>query len=154
MCGGVGRAAPWRSAESKCALRSRHSQANLLGGFAVTRASADSEHGAGRRTPSTVNLTVNSEGRDAAAAGCSRLGRPAAERSRSPGPGPRHGQPAGPRHGRRERWPQSAASPFLVVSKSLLCSAQIFFHLPLSYKLFLAFFSFGRQPRKFWFFAV
>ena len=48
------------------------------------------------------------------------------------------------------RWPPSAANPCLVVSKSLLCrSAHNFFRLPLSYKLFLAFFSYGRQPRKF-----
>ncbi len=42
-----------------------------------------------------------------------------------------------------KRWAPSAASPSLVVSKSLLCRAQNFFRPPLSYKLFLANFSFG-----------
>jgi len=48
----------------------------------------------------------------------------------------------------RGGWLQSAASPSLLVSKSLLCRAHNFFRPPLSYKPFLAFFSYGRQPRK------
>ena len=54
----------------------------------------------------------------------------------------------------RGGWLQSAASPSLLVSKSLLCRAHNFFRPPLSYKPFLAFFSYGRQPRKFWFSAL
>ena len=52
------------------------------------------EHGAGRRTPtrSTVNLTVSSEGLDAAAAGGSRLSRPAVTVTGSQAPW--HGHPA------------------------------------------------------------
>ena len=72
----------------------------------------------------------------------------------SPTTGTRSHRPCGNRTAQdiNQPWPPSAASaasPSVVVSKSLLCSAHSFFRLPLSYKLFLAFFSYGRQPRKF-----